>query len=117
MCCARITGAKAAPSLYWPEQNQNLRRRKALILLDILGASMLYADLGHFGRYPIRRVWFSFVLPALLPNYFGQGALMIAEPTTTLHPFFHLAPEREHHGRANRQHHAQLGDIHWQDKG
>ncbi len=62
------------------------------VFLVTTGAEALYADLGHFGRYPIRIVWFAFVLPALLLNYFGQGAIMIAEPSLSLHPFFHLAP-------------------------
>ncbi|MDE2273356.1 MAG: KUP/HAK/KT family potassium transporter [Gammaproteobacteria bacterium] len=64
------------------------------VFLVTTGGEALYADLGHFGRSPIRKVWFGFVLPALLLNYFGQGALLIADPQTqtTLHPFFHLAP-------------------------
>ena len=62
------------------------------VFLVATGGEALYADLGHFGRKPIRRVWFAFVLPALLINYFGQGALLIAEPGNGVHPFFHLAP-------------------------
>ena len=62
------------------------------VFLVATGGEALYADLGHFGRQPIRRVWFGFVLPALLLNYFGQGALLIAEPCRSTHPFFHLAP-------------------------
>ena len=62
------------------------------VFLVATGGEALYADLGHFGRKPIRRVWFAFVLPALLLNYFGQGALLIAEPGNGIHPFFHLAP-------------------------
>lgn len=62
------------------------------VFLVTTGGEALYADLGHFGRLPIRRVWFAFVLPALLINYFGQGALMIADPSATVHPFYHLAP-------------------------
>jgi len=62
------------------------------IFLVTTGGEALYADLGHFGRIPIRKVWFAFVLPALLLNYFGQGALLIAEPAGTFHPFYHLAP-------------------------
>ena len=46
----------------------------------ITGGEALYADLGHFGRQPIRRAWYTFVLPALLLNYFGQGALLLADP-------------------------------------
>jgi KUP system potassium uptake protein len=63
------------------------------IFLVTTGGEALYADLGHFGRIPIRKVWFIVVLPALLINYFGQGALLIADPQESLHPFFHLAPE------------------------
>ncbi len=62
------------------------------VFLVTTGGEALYADLGHFGRKPIRQVWFAFVLPALLINYFGQGALMLADPTNSSHPFFHLAP-------------------------
>jgi KUP system potassium uptake protein len=62
------------------------------VFLVTTGGEALYADLGHFGRQPIRNVWFTFVLPALLLNYFGQGALLIAEPAKSIHPFFHLAP-------------------------
>lgn len=62
------------------------------VFLVTTGGEALYADLGHFGRFPIRRVWFAFVLPALLINYFGQGALMIADPSASVHPFYHLAP-------------------------
>jgi KUP system potassium uptake protein len=63
------------------------------VFLVTTGGEALYADLGHFGRIPIRRVWFAVVLPALLLNYFGQGALLISMPAESLHPFFHLAPE------------------------
>ena len=63
------------------------------VFLVTTGAEALYADLGHFGRKPIRQVWFVLVLPALLLNYFGQGAILIAEPTASVHPFFHLAPQ------------------------
>ena len=59
------------------------------VFLVTTGGEALYADLGHFGRLPIRKVWFTFVLPALLMNYFGQGALLIA---ASIHPFYHLAP-------------------------
>lgn len=62
------------------------------IFLVATGGEALYADLGHFGRVPIRRVWFFFVLPSLLLNYFGQGALLIVDPAGSTHPFYHLAP-------------------------
>jgi len=63
------------------------------VFLVVTGGEALYADLGHFGAGPIRAVWFFFVLPALLINYFGQGALLLAKPEGTLQPFFHLAPD------------------------
>lgn len=62
------------------------------VFLVSTGGEALYADLGHFGRFPIRKVWFWFVLPALLLNYFGQGALLISDPQETIQPFYHLAP-------------------------
>lgn len=63
------------------------------VFLSVTGAEALYADMGHFGRAPIRIAWFTFVLPALLLNYFGQGALLLAEPAANSHPFYHLAPD------------------------
>ncbi len=62
------------------------------VFLVTTGGEALYADLGHFGREPIRKVWFALVLPALLVNYFGQGALLIADPGASGQPFFNLAP-------------------------
>lgn len=62
------------------------------IFLVTTGGEALYADLGHFGRVPIRRVWFTFVLPSLLLNYFGQGALLIVDPAGANSPFYHLSP-------------------------
>ncbi|MGH8273647.1 MAG: potassium transporter Kup [Gammaproteobacteria bacterium] len=61
------------------------------VILAITGSEALYADLGHFGRPPIRLVWFGFVLPAVLLNYFGQGALLLGGASAK-QPFFHLAP-------------------------
>jgi KUP system potassium uptake protein len=63
------------------------------VVLAVTGAEALYADMGHFGRAPIRRAWLRFVFPALLLNYFGQGALLLAHPETIENPFFHLAPD------------------------
>jgi KUP system potassium uptake protein len=63
------------------------------VFLVVTGGEALYADMGHFGVTPIRLSWFGFVLPALLLNYFGQGALVIANPAAAEHPFFRLAPE------------------------
>jgi KUP system potassium uptake protein len=62
------------------------------VVLVVTGGEALYADMGHFGRRPIRYGWFLFVLPALLLNYFGQGALLIYEPESTSNPFYYLAP-------------------------
>ncbi len=63
------------------------------VVLAVTGAEALYADMGHFGRFPIRLAWFGFVLPALLLNYFGQGALILGDPTAVKNPFYLLAPE------------------------
>ena len=62
------------------------------VVLAITGAEALYADMGHFGAVPIRRAWFFLVLPALLANYFGQGALLLHNPETVVNPFYHQAP-------------------------
>jgi len=62
------------------------------VVLAITGAEALYADMGHFGRRPIRLVWFAYVLPALVLNYFGQGALLLADPGAVRNPFYLLAP-------------------------
>ena len=63
------------------------------VFLSVTGAEALYADMGHFGRKPIRLAWFSLVLPSLVINYLGQGALMLMDPNAREHPFFHLAPD------------------------
>jgi KUP system potassium uptake protein len=63
------------------------------VLLVITGAEALYADMGHFGRRPIRLAWLAVVLPALLLNYFGQGALLLEDPSAAVSPFFRLSPE------------------------
>jgi len=63
------------------------------IVLALTGAEAIYADMGHFGRRPIQRAWFGLVMPGLLLNYFGQGAMIIANPETVSAPFFLLAPE------------------------
>lgn len=62
------------------------------VFLVVTGGEALYADMGHFGRFPIRLAWFALVLPALLLNYFGQGALILLHPEQSLQPFFNLAP-------------------------
>ncbi len=63
------------------------------IVLSVTGAEALYADMGHFGRLPIRIAWFTVVLPGLVLNYFGQGALVLHEPLAIEQPFYHLAPD------------------------
>ena len=63
------------------------------IVLCVTGAEALYADMGHFGRKPIRIAWFSIAMPALTLNYFGQGALLLANPEAKANPFFMMAPD------------------------
>ena len=62
------------------------------VVLCVTGAEALYADLGHFGKRPIRLAWFAVVMPALVLNYFGQGALLLAEPQAVRNPFYEMAP-------------------------
>lgn len=64
-----------------------------LVFLAATGAEALYADLGHFGRKPIQTAWFYFVFPALLLNYFGQGALVLSDPAALDSPFYKLYPD------------------------
>jgi KUP system potassium uptake protein len=63
------------------------------VFLAVTGGEALYADLGHFGRKPIRVAWFGLVLPSLVINYFGQGALVLANPGAVENPFYKLVPE------------------------
>lgn len=62
------------------------------VFLVVTGAEAVYADLGHFGKLPIRLAWFGFVFPALLLNYFGQGAVLLFRPEESHHPFYALVP-------------------------
>jgi len=64
------------------------------VFLVVTGTEALYADMGHFGRTPIRLVWTAAVLPALLLNYFGQGALLLAHPDTAHNPFYSMVPSQ-----------------------
>src|SRR4030095_12545062 len=64
-----------------------------LVFLVVTGAEALYADLGHFGRKPIQAAWFGLVLPALVINYFGQGALLLSHPEAIANPFYRLLPD------------------------
>ncbi|MBL8416044.1 MAG: potassium transporter Kup [Propionivibrio sp.] len=63
------------------------------VVLVLTGGEALYADMGHFGRKPIQLAWFALVLPSLLINYFGQGALLLSNPAAVANPFYLLAPE------------------------
>ena len=63
------------------------------VVLCVTGGEALYADMGHFGRKPIRMAWFSLVWPALLLNYFGQGALLLTNPEAVKNPFYLMVPE------------------------
>ena len=69
------------------------------VLLAVTGAEALYADMGHFGKRPIRVAWFGLVLPALVLNYFGQGALLMRDPEALENPFYLL---RSRAGRSIR---------------
>jgi KUP system potassium uptake protein len=62
------------------------------VVLVVTGGEALYADLGHFGKQPIRIAWYGIVMPALVINYFGQGALLLEDPTAIKNPFFLIAP-------------------------
>ena len=62
------------------------------VFLVLTGAEALYADMGHFGRKPIRLAWYGLVLPALFLNYLGQGALVLHHPEAASNPFYRLAP-------------------------
>jgi KUP system potassium uptake protein len=66
--------------------------------LAVTGGEALYADMGHFGRLPIRAAWFGCALPALTLNYFGQGGLLLSEPEAVESPFYQLAPQWSHYG-------------------
>jgi KUP system potassium uptake protein len=63
------------------------------VVLCVTGAEALYADLGHFGKKPIRLAWFAIVMPCLVLNYFGQGALLLNNPAAVTNPFYLMAPE------------------------
>jgi KUP system potassium uptake protein len=63
------------------------------VVLCVTGAEALYADMGHFGKRPIRLAWFGLAMPALTFNYFGQGAMLLERPETVKNPFFEMAPE------------------------
>ena len=64
----------------------------AAVVLVVTGGEALYADMGHFGKRPIRLAWFAVVMPALVLNYFGPGALLLSDPAAASNPFYHLVP-------------------------
>ncbi|TDS97698.1 KUP system potassium uptake protein [Rahnella sp. BIGb0236] len=64
-----------------------------MVVLSVTGGEALYADMGHFGKKPIRIAWFALVGPSLVMNYFGQGALLLSQPAAIKNPFFLLAPD------------------------
>ena len=63
------------------------------VALAIIGGEALYADMGHFGRFPIKLAWFAVVLPALVLNYFGEGALLLENQPVIENPFFRMVPD------------------------
>jgi KUP system potassium uptake protein len=63
------------------------------VVLCVTGGEALYADMGHFGRLPIRIAWYALVMPALVVNYFGQGAMLLKQPEAVVNPFFRMAPQ------------------------
>ena len=63
------------------------------VVLVVTGGEALYADLGHFGKLPIRIAWYGLVMPALVVNYFGQGAMLLDDPDAIANPFFLMAPK------------------------
>jgi KUP system potassium uptake protein len=80
--------------------HQNFHVSFAIIgaaFLAVTGGEAMYADMGHFGRLPIRLAWFAVALPALVLNYFGQAALLIADPSVLENPFYQLAPDWVHY--------------------
>src|SRR3982750_315240 len=80
--------------------HQNFHVSFAIIgaaFLAVTGGEAMYADMGHFGRFPIRLAWFAIALPALVLNYFGQAALLITDPSAIENPFYQLAPDWVHY--------------------
>jgi len=104
LACLGISGIAHQPAVLWAFNPAYavgflLTNRLAgflvlgAVFLVVTGAEALYADMGHFGKGPIRLAWFSLVFPALLLNYFGQGALLLENPALADRPFYALAPE------------------------
>ncbi len=85
----------ASPYYAWEFATENPRvtfLALGAVVLCVTGGEALYADMGHFGRIPIQAAWYGLVMPALVLNYFGQGALLLANPAAAKNPFFMLAP-------------------------
>ncbi len=91
-CAARDQSPYYGVSILLRTRHAWRSSRSATVVLALTGAEALYADMGHFGKRPIRLAWFSLVLPALVLNYFGQGALLLANPQAVDNPFFKLVP-------------------------
>src|SRR5574337_1306108 len=83
--------------LFWLQRRGSARVGSifgpVMVVWFVTGAGALYADMGHFGRVPIRTAWFAFVLPALLLNYYGQGGLLLQNPRAIGNPFYHAVPD------------------------
>src|SRR3984957_20987831 len=80
-----------------PTMERNRQRLIGGAFLAVTGGEAFYADMGHFGRFPIRAAWFGVALPALTLNYFGQGGLLLTEPSAIESPFYQLAPQWSHY--------------------
>ncbi len=84
---------RSTACVFLPITARSAWSRSALVFLAVTGGEALYADLGHFGRKPIQTAWLFLVLPALVINYFGQGAMVLADPAAIENPFYRLVPE------------------------
>ena len=88
-----LTALSPMPGLHFMIENRGAAFiALGAVFLSVTGGEALYADMGHFGKKPIRLAWFTLVLPALLVNYFGQGALLLTQPEAASNPFFLMAP-------------------------
>ncbi|ATS17847.1 potassium transporter Kup [Parathermosynechococcus lividus PCC 6715] len=77
--------------LFWTTPQETLFLL-GVVILALTGAEAMYADMGHFGRHPVRHAWYRIVFPALVLNYLGQGALVLTDATAAANPFFRLVP-------------------------
>ena len=80
--------------IFFADQRGDALEVLAAVVLVVTGGEALYADMGHFGRRPIRLAWWGFVLPALVLNYFGQGAMVLHDPAAANNPFYSLVPPK-----------------------